>query len=376
MRPNRTRITGRPSLPGASTKDLGGQRTPTKAQQTTNALPPTMPPLVAWLLGVVGMVVSGVGLAFVPGPIWVSVPWSQVDRSIAVVIADSGAPGEPAKSPDEPTAPIITKGLVPAVYVRIAPGGYQMGSPAAEAGRNEDETRHSVYISGAFELQATEVTQGQWHALMGDTPSGFPGCGADCPVENVSWYESVAYCNALSLAAGLPRCYADADDTDYDRTDANSQRQAVLRFGPLGCTGYRLPTESEWEYAARAGTATASYGGPVGDADCGLDPSLATVAWYCGNAGETTHPVAAKLPNAWGLHDMLGNVWEWTQDVYGEYPAGASADPRGRAAGDYRVVRGGSWSNLARNPRAALRDRDDPGSRYNGLGFRPARSLP
>jgi formylglycine-generating enzyme required for sulfatase activity len=263
---------------------------------------------------------------------------------------------------------------VPQGFVRIEAGVFTMGSPVNEAGRGNDETRHQVTLTRAFALKATEVTQGEWFAVMGTRPSRFAGCGDDCPVERVSWYAAVAYCNALSLSEGLPRCYADGGGADYDAADANSDTRPTWRNG-LDCQGYRLPTEAEWEYAARAGTVEASYNGPVGNVDCGFDASLDPIAWYCGNSGDTTHPVGRKRANPWGLYDMLGNVSEWSWDWYAAYPAGAAQDPQGPAAGGSRVVRGGAWYDYARYVRAAYRISNTPDGRISFLGFRAARSL-
>jgi formylglycine-generating enzyme required for sulfatase activity len=137
-----------------------------------------------------------------------------------------------------------------------------------------------------------------------------------------------------------------------------------VTFEGLSCTGYRLPTEAEWEYAARAGTRVARHG------------ELDSVAWFDGNAGGQSHPVGQKLGNAWGLVDMLGNVWEWCQDGYGAYGVTSVADPQGVDGAVYRVNRGGSWGGPALYVRSGDRDRNGPGVRYVYLGFRPARSLP
>jgi len=137
--------------------------------------------------------------------------------------------------------------------------------------------------------------------------------------------------------------------------------------------------DAEWEYAARAGTVTAFYTGDITQPyDCDpVDPNLDAAGWFCGNAGETTHPVGEKQPNAWGLHDMHGNVFEWVHDWYGDYPAGDVVDPLGPAAGGGRVYRGGSWDRGARAARAAYRNRNNPDDRDDDFfGFRPARSLP
>jgi len=125
---------------------------------------------------------------------------------------------------------------------------------------------------------------------------------------------------------------------------------------------YRLPTEAEWEYAARAGTTGARYG------------ELDTIAWWKGNAGKQTHPVKQKAPNAWGLYDMLGNVWEWCSDWYDDYPTGSVTDPTGPVSGSQRVLRGGSYQSISGGPRSADRSRDGPGAGGNDLGFRPALS--
>ncbi len=230
-------------------------------------------------------------------------------------------------------------------FVFIGPGTFAMGSPPSEDARNDDEASHPVTITRPFWLQATEVTQGQWQALMGSNPSGFASCGRDCPVENVSWDDAVAFLNRLSDKEGLERC--------YDGT----------RFKGLGCRGYRLPTEAEWECAARAGTTGARYA------------DLDAIAWYDRNAGGRTRQVGQKSPNRWGLHDMLGNVWEWVQDWYGSYDSVAT-DPTGPSSGGNRVSRGGGWGLEARHLRAANRDRDAPQYRFDFLGFRAARSIP
>jgi formylglycine-generating enzyme required for sulfatase activity len=194
-------------------------------------------------------------------------------------------------------------------------------------------------------MKATEVTQGEWQAVMGSNPYKFKTCGANCPVEKVSWEDAVGYANALSRREGLPECYSGST------------------FTGLGCSGYRLPTEAEWEYAARAGTTAATYA------------NLAGVAWYDANSGAATHPVGQKQPNAWGIYDMLGNVFEWTGDWYDTYP-GTVTDPTGPATGSFRVTRGGSWNFYARNARAAGRVYDAPYNNYSFLGFRLSRTAP
>ena len=275
-----------------------------------------------------------------------------------------------------------------------------MGSPeneTAEPGSswNGNETQHEVTLTKGFYLKATEVTQGEWKAAYGEwNPSSFNGCGDTCPVEQVNWYETVAYANKLSVDGGLTPCYLFASvvcqqggnpspDTDYafcmDATHGGIDSATVTLNGdadptPYECTGYRLPTEAEWEYAVRAGTTTGTYAGTSTTTDCTTGGPLDAIAWFCGNAGGTTHPVGTKTANLWGLHDMLGNVWGWTGDWYASY-AEPYTDPTGPSTGSYRVFRGGSWGNGAGNARAAFRNNNDPGVRYHFLGFRPARSL-
>ncbi len=248
-----------------------------------------------------------------------------------------------ALTPD-PTKAVGTQ-TCPEGYGRIEPGTFTMGSPPGEEGRFDDEDQHTVAIARAYCMKATEVTQGEWQAVMGSNPSNFKNCGADCPVEQVSWDEAVGFANALSRRDGLPDCYADST------------------FSGISCEGYRLPTEAEWEYAARAGTTSSRYA------------NIGSVAWYGKISGAATYPVGQKQPNAWGLYDMLGNVWEWTGDWYGEYSAGAS-NPAWAVAAFYRVIRGESWRGYARDARAAARSARPPYSRYDIIGFRLVRTVP
>ena len=188
----------------------------------------------------------------------------------------------------------------PEGFVLVEAGTFTMGSPESELGRSTRETQHGVTLTRDFYLSAAETTQAQWLAVMGTNPSGFPGCD-DCPVETVSWYDAVDYCNALSALEGLDPAY------EVNGTDVNWDPSA---------NGYRLPTESEWEYACRAGTETAFYNGEIIDISCN-DPNLDQIGWYCGNRGAWYEPdgrpaeVGQKLPNAWNLYDMTGNVFEW-----------------------------------------------------------------
>ena len=243
-------------------------------------------------------------------------------------------------------------------FVLVDPGTFMMGSPADELGRDSDETQHQVKLTQAFFFSEKEVTQAQWVEVVGSNPSYFPGCD-ECPVEQVSWYDAVEYCNALSALEDLDLAY------EVNGTNVNWDESS---------NGYRLPTEAEWEYACRASTTTAFYSGGITETGC-ADPNLDEIGWYCGNASGATHEVGQKLSNAWGLYDMSGNAWEWCWDWYGEY-SGDVTDPVGPDSGAWRVPRGGSWLISARYCRSADRSRGDPGSRNYTIGLRPARTRP
>ena len=228
------------------------------------------------------------------------------------------------------------KPVGPEGFVWVPPGTFVMGSPADELGRSNDETQHTVTLTQGFWLSDHEVTQAEYQAVMGNNPSSFKG-DVLLPVERVSWDEAVLYCQKL---------------TERERAAGRITVQQA----------YRLPTESEWEYAARAGTTGARYG------------ELDAIGWYSSNAGGKTHVVKQKLPNAWGLYDMIGNVWEWCGDWYGTYPSGTVTDPTGPNSGTLRVVRGDSWNFDASGARSAYRGGNHPGDQDFTLGFRPALS--
>ncbi|KPA09462.1 Sulphatase-modifying factor domain protein [Candidatus Magnetomorum sp. HK-1] len=223
-------------------------------------------------------------------------------------------------------------------FVFIPPGKFMMGSPQDEKGRSSDEVQHEVILTKGFYMQTTEVTQGQWMAVMGKNPSYFQQCGKECPVEQVSW---------------------------------NGTQEFIQKLKSMdGNSAYRLPTEAEWEYAARAGSKTAFANGEIKELICGLDPNLDKMGWYCGNSQDKTHPVAQKQANAWGLYDMHGNVWEWCADWFGDYPKLQATDPVGSKKGSSRVLRGGSWYDFAGGCRSANRDWYVPTGRGGRFGFR------
>jgi formylglycine-generating enzyme required for sulfatase activity len=255
-------------------------------------------------------------------------------------------------------------------YRSIRPDTFMRGSPTDEPGRDSGENQHIVTLTRGFWLKETEVTQGEWQAVMGNNPSLFTSCGTNCPVERVSWWDAVAYCNALSTAQSLTSCYTLSGCSGTPGVAGyicSSVTQAA------SCTGYRLPTEAEWEYAYRAGTTTAFYNGPI--TQLNTDPNLELIGWYGANSGSQTKPVAGKTANAWGLHDMSGNVWEWTWDWHGDYASTPQSDPSGPSSGSARVVRGGAWNIIAQYCRAAQRNDYFPTLSDRRVGFRPARSF-
>jgi formylglycine-generating enzyme required for sulfatase activity len=242
---------------------------------------------------------------------------------------------KPAETPvPQPPTGKTFKNSIGMEFVLIPAGTFQMGSKDANA-YDDQKLVHQVTISKPFYLGKYEVTQAQWQAVMVDKPSNFKG--ETLPVANVSWGQVQEFIRKL-----------------------NAREQG---------TKYRLPTEAEWEYAARAGTTTAySFGDD--------ERQLAEYAWYSANAGNMAHAVGQKKPNPWGLYDMHGNVWEWVQDWYGPYTAGNAVDPAGPPSGSHRVGRGGSWYCGARHCRSADRRHCyAPGARYAYSGFRLLREV-
>jgi formylglycine-generating enzyme required for sulfatase activity len=216
-------------------------------------------------------------------------------------------------------------------FILIEAGSFQMGSTNGDL---DEQPVHTVNITKAFRLQKTEVTQRQWTAVMGYNPSAIASCGELCPVDNVSWNDIQNFLVALNAT------YPEAN--------------------------FRLPTEAEWEYAARAGS-TGDYGG-TGNLD--------EMGWYAENSGTKTHFVGLKQPNAWGLLDMHGNAYEWVQDLYSAtyYSVSPTDDPSGPLTGSRRVLRGGSEDQNAGHARAANReDRSPTFKSYIIVGFRLAR---
>ena len=240
----------------------------------------------------------------------------------AVLQAATGAPADAMPRAGE------TRVFDGIEFVWVPAGEFRMGSTSSEALPDEKPVTR-VRISRGFWLGKYEVTQSDWQMVVGTNPSVFSGCG-QCPVENVSWNDAQGFIRNLN--------------------------------GRSGANRYRLPTEAEWEYAARAGTRGDRYG------------NVEAIAWYGEGFDGRTHPVGKKAPNAWGLYDMLGNVWEWLADWHGDYPGGTVTDPRGPESGSRRVNRGGNWIFTARYSRASGRGFNSPGIRFKDLGFRLLRT--
>ncbi|WP_148408786.1 flavodoxin [Murimonas intestini] len=258
--------------------------------------------------------------------------------------------------------------VVPEGFILVEGGTFKMGSPESEAWRGADETEHEVRVD-TFYMGTYEVSQDEYEKAMGENPSSFQG--ENLPVENLSWFDAIAYCNARSEAEGLTPAYqVEGENVSWDR----------------GADGYRLPTEAEWEYACRAGTATpfntetsisaeeANYWGhyPYMIEDHYF--SQEELETKPGVYRETTVDVDSFSPNAWGFYQMHGNVGEWVWDYYGEYDTTAADNPSGAATGTRRVYRGGGWNDFAKNMRSAYRAAMPPDGRSASVGVRLVRN--
>ena len=224
------------------------------------------------------------------------------------------------------------------VFVEVPAGRFSMGSPAEEPGRNSDETAHEVEL-GRFWIARDETTQAQWRRVMNADPSHFANCGGGCPVENVSWIEVQQF--LLRLNRRFPG------------------------------RNYRLPTEAQWEYACRAGTATPfSTGLRLTDEQANFDGRYRLPGHPPGRFRGSPVPAGSFPATPWGLRDMHGNVWEWCEDWYGPYPPGPARDPIGPSGGTMKIIRGGSWAFDENSCRCALRYTHAPGDRGFSIGFR------
>ena len=276
----------------------------------------------------------------------------------------------------------VISSITPIEMVQVPGGSFELGRELNSAVGGSDVTPVSTVNISGFYMGKYQVTQEQYLAVMGGTnPSGFHGgSGREPasgevqerrPVENVSWYDALVFCNRLSIMEGLTPAYRISGSTNPDDwgtvpiywDDAKWDAVQIVS----GSTGYRLPTEAQWEYAAKGGSGSPgnfTYSGSN-------DPD--TVAWYWENSGGITHEVGKKAPNSLGLYDMSGNVWEWCWDWWGSYTSTAKTDPRGAAAGSYRVRRGGCWSNSAEITQSVSRIYVNPDGWTSVVGFRLVR---
>ena len=244
----------------------------------------------------------------------------------------------------------VERPKMPENMIYIEGGIYRMGDTVG-GGETDEKPVHSVRVT-SFYMDKCEVTQREWRDLVGSGPSNFEG--DELPVEQVSWYDAVQYCNRLSLKSGLEPCYT------INGTNVSCD---------FSKNGFRLPTEAEWEFAAKGGTRSVGYDYAGGN-------DLAAVAWYGGNSRSWTHPVGQKQANELGIFDMTGNVGEWCWDWYGPYSASPQTDPHGPLSGDTRLLRGGSWSPNARYERLPFRNASAPDNRDRTNGFRVVANAP
>jgi uncharacterized repeat protein (TIGR02543 family) len=278
--------------------------------------------------------------------------------------------------------------------VRINAGTFMMGSPESEPGRPNDdsiagdnEIRHQVTLTKGFYMARYPVTQAQYEAVMGENPSVYRPGGAGAyyvtglntgtfPVENVSWYDALVFCNKLSVREGLTPAYSiegSTDPADWWEVPTYSDETWNAVTIVADSTGYRLPTEAQWEYACRAGTTTAFNWGTnnIDDSkanyDAGYVDDMNTVA---GTYLQRTTGVGTYAANAWGLYDMHGNVWEWCWSGYGNHSGEAQTDPEGQSTGYKRIWRGGSFYHYGKSSRSAARGYKDPYVRLDYIGFR------
>lgn len=275
---------------------------------------------------------------------------SSIDKSTEVKKIEKSAAKKTGK----------TKKFGDIEFAFIKGGSFSMGSKDASSSYIEKPV-HKVTVA-QFYMSIYEVTQKQYFEIMGKNSSHFKG--DNLPVEKVSLYDAVEFCNKLSIKNGLKPYYK----IDKDINDPNYDYPGVWRAGEnrylvtiLGGNGFHLPTEAEWEYACRAGTTTKYYWGDKVNGD---------YCWYGGNSEEKTHPVGEKIPNAFGLYDMSGNVSEWCWDWFGPYRKDSSKNPQGALMGEKRVLRGGSWNDDGNGSNASIRFHDCPGVLSNLYGFR------
>ncbi len=379
----------RPTVEPAATSAEGSAA----AAAAPTANKPTPPPVAAAAGGSGAVVAAGSGSG---------AAGADPDGSAAMPVAAPLLPminrqlGQPCEQSTQCASSLCSnKHCAPEGFSYIPAGTFTRGTPTTELGHKSTEWQAEVVIESPFFLQMAEVSQRDWKAVMPNNPSKFAACGDGCPVDSLSWWDGAAYLNARSAKEQLTACYQ-LDGCTGDPKQAGAKpfacEGATLRDD---CTGYRYPTEVEWEYAARAGTTTATYRGNIRlDSTrgfvCGAEQALDGIAvWYCGAEARFESGVSGaghqgpanigpgrartRTPNPWGLYDMLGNVSEWTDSAYINSPS----EPLPKTAGivESRVVRGGSWNDPPLELRAGARSQMAAGSSSPQRGFRTARRL-
>jgi len=254
--------------------------------------------------------------------------------------------------------------LHPGELVLVEKGSFTMGDTWGD-GNDDQKPAHIVELTYDFLIGTYEVTFEQYDWFCEETgrktPSDNSWGRGTRPVINVSWNDAIAYCNWLSEKEKLPKAY----DNNGNLLDKDGR----VTTDPSKVVGYRLPTEAEWEYAARGGNKSKGYKYAGSD-------NVDDVAWYRDNSGSKTQEVGKRVPNELGIYDMSGNVWEWCSDLYGDYPNPEQTNPYNSTAGSYRVIRGGSWGSDATYVRVANRSSNSPTGAFSDLGFRICRTVP